>query len=424
MAQDSPIERNYPQDVHILNIDGREIILIGTAHISQQSADLVREVIEKEQPDRVCVELDPQRYKSLSEKKKWESLDLKAVIRQKQLSTLIINLLLASYQKRLGEKLGVMPGVELLEATKVAKENDIPIELCDRDVRITLRRAWNSMSFMNKMQLLGSGIFGAMEEQEISEEKLEEIRQKDVLNEMIQELGKAMPVLKEVLIDERDTYLAQKISASEGKKIVAVVGAGHLQGIIKALEEKRNRDLAEIEVIPPISPVVKWIGWGIPALIIGSLIYIGIVKGPEAAGDNLMFWILANGIPSAIGALIALGHPVTIITAFAGAPITSLTPVIGAGYVCAFVQVYFQSPVVREFQTVSDEVGTLKNWWKNKLLRVLLVFILTSLGSVIGTYAGLYEILKNLPVADFFKFVGLGVIILFLILMAMSRGKK
>lgn len=424
MAQDSPIERNYPQDVHILNIDGREIILIGTAHISQQSADLVREVIEKEQPDRVCVELDPQRYKSLSEKKKWESLDLKAVIRQKQLSTLIINLLLASYQKRLGEKLGVMPGVELLEATKVAKENDIPIELCDRDVRITLRRAWNSMSFMNKMQLLGSGIFGAMEEQEISEEKLEEIRQKDVLNEMIQELGKAMPVLKEVLIDERDTYLAQKISASEGKKIVAVVGAGHLQGIIKALEEKRNRDLAEIEVIPPISPVVKWIGWGIPALIIGSLIYIGIVKGPEAAGDNLMFWILANGIPSAIGALIALGHPFTIITAFAGAPITSLTPVIGAGYVCAFVQVYFQSPVVREFQTVSDEVGNLKNWWKNKLLRVLLVFILTSLGSVIGTYAGLYEILKNLPVADFFKFVGLGVIILFLILMAMSRGKK
>lgn len=424
MAQDSPIERNYPQDVHILNIDGREIILIGTAHISQQSADLVREVIEKEQPDCVCVELDPQRYKSLSEKKKWESLDLKAVIRQKQLSTLIINLLLASYQKRLGEKLGVMPGAELLEATKVAKENDIPIALCDRDVRITLRRAWNSMSFMNKMQLLGSGIFGAMEEQEISEEKLEEIRQKDVLNEMIQELGKAMPVLKEVLIDERDTYLAQKIAAADGKKIVAVVGAGHLQGIIKALEEKRNRDLREIEVIPPISPVIKWIGWGIPALIIGSLIYIGMVKGPEAAGDNLMFWILANGIPSAIGALIALGHPFTIIIAFVGAPITSLTPVIGAGYVCAFVQVYFQSPVVREFQTVSDEVGSLKNWWKNKLLRVLLVFILTSLGSVIGTYAGLYEILKNLPVADFFKFVGLGVIILFLILMAMSRGKK
>ncbi|MCB0293985.1 MAG: TraB family protein, partial [Calditrichaeota bacterium] len=224
---DTP-EEKYSSDVHTVHLDGREFILVGTAHISQQSADLVREVIESEKPQRVCVELDQQRYKSLAEQRRWEALDLRSIIRQKQLSTLLINLLLASYQKKLGEKLGVAPGVELLEATQVAQDLNIPIELCDRDIRITLRRAWNSMPFWDKMKLLTSGLAGMLEEQEISEEKLSEIRQKDVLSEMIHQLGEAMPVLKRVLIDERDTYLAQKIRASAGEKVVAVVGAGHL----------------------------------------------------------------------------------------------------------------------------------------------------------------------------------------------------
>jgi pheromone shutdown protein TraB len=143
--------QEYPSDVHHVQVNNKEYFIIGTAHISQYSADLVKEVIGKEKPDVVCVELDPQRYKALSEKKRWESLDLKQLIKQKQLSTLLINILLASYQKKLGEKLGVNPGVELLEATKAAKENDIPIELCDRDVRVTLKRSWNSMSFWQKL---------------------------------------------------------------------------------------------------------------------------------------------------------------------------------------------------------------------------------------------------------------------------------
>lgn len=389
-------EKKYSSDVHTVHLDGREFILVGTAHISQQSADLVREVIESEKPQRVCVELDQQRYKSLAEQRRWEALDLRSIIRQKQLSTLLINLLLASYQKKLGEKLGVAPGVELLEATQVAQDLNIPIELCDRDIRITLRRAWNSMPFWDKMKLLTSGLAGMLEEQEISEEKLSEIRQKDVLSEMIHQLGEAMPVLKRVLIDERDTYLAQKIRASAGEKIVAVVGAGHLSGIIEALQQNRHDDLKPLEIIPPVSSSIKWIGWGVPAIILGSIAYIGWSKGGAAAGDNLLFWVLANGIPSALGAMIALGHPLTILSAFFGAPITSLTPVIGAGYVSAFVQLYFQPPVVKEFQTVSDDVSSFKKWWRNKLLRILLVFIFTSLGSLIGTYVGAYEIISNL----------------------------
>ncbi len=190
-------DRNYPVDVRIVNDEEREYIIVGTAHISRKSADLVREVIEKEKPDCVCVELDPQRFKALSEQKRWESLDLKTLINEKQLTTLIINILLSSYQKKLGEKLGVTPGIELLEATKTAKELGIPIELCDREIRITLRRAWNSMSLFQKVKLITSGFAGIFEKQELTEEKLEEIKDKDALSEMMNELGKSMPVLKE-----------------------------------------------------------------------------------------------------------------------------------------------------------------------------------------------------------------------------------
>lgn len=388
--------QEYPSDVHQLKINDKEYFIIGTAHISQYSADLVRDVIGKEKPDVVCVELDSQRYKALSEKKRWESLDLKQLIKQKQLSTLLINILLASYQKKLGEKLGVKPGVELLEATKAAKENDIPIELCDRDVRVTLKRSWNSMSFWQKLKLMTVGLASVFEQEEISEEKLEEIKQKDVLNEMMSELGKQMPVLKRVLIDERDSYLTEKMKRAKGNKIVSVVGAGHVNGIIDLLKSGDSQYLEELEVIPKSSSWVKIIGYGIPAIIIASLFYIGFTKGAETASDNVIFWILANGIPSAIGTAIALAHPLTIISAFLAAPITSLTPVIGAGYVAAFVQAYYQPPVVKEFESVTEDVGHWKKWWENKLLKILLVFILSGLGSALGTYVGAYKIISDL----------------------------
>lgn len=387
--------KNYGEDVQVVIKDGRVFIIIGTAHVSRQSADLVRQVIENEKPDTVCIELDEKRYKSLSEKNRWENLDLKQIIKEKQLSTLIINLVLASYQKKLGEKLGVIPGAELLEAANVAKENNIPIELCDREVRITLRRAWHSMGLWQKIKFLTGGLAGIFEKQELTEEKLAELRSKDVLSEMMDELGKAMPVLKKVIIDERDQYLAEKMKESKGQKIVSVVGAGHVKGIVSAMESNAKINLKEIEVIPKPSAVTKIIGWGIPVIIIASILFIGYSKGLSEAGDNAIFWILANGIPSSFGALIALAHPFTIITAFLAAPVTSLTPLIGAGYVAAFVQVYFQPPLVKDFQNVAESARRLSMWWKNKLLKVLLVFILASLGSVLGTYVGLFEIVKN-----------------------------
>ncbi len=389
-------EQTYPADVHFVERNGRQFIIVGTAHVSQESADLVRRVIEQEKPDVVCVELDEQRYKALSEKRKWESLDLKQIIRQKQLPTLMVNLLLASYQKRIGQKLGVAPGTELLVATQVAKEMDIPLALVDRDVRITLRRAWASMSLWEKMKLMASGMAGAIEDEEISEEMLQEIKQKDVLSELMNELGEFMPVLKTVLLDERDTYIAQKTRQTKGTKVVSIVGAGHAAGIVEILEGKPDINLATIEDVPSPSPVGKILGWGIPALIISAIVYIGVTQGASAAGDNLLYWFLVNGIPSAVGAILAFAHPTTILASFFGAPLTSLTPVIGAGYVAAFIQAYFQPPIVKEFQSVSDDVIEWRKWWQNKLLRVLLVFILTSLGSVVGTYLGAAEIISNL----------------------------
>ncbi|NOX18862.1 MAG: TraB/GumN family protein [Chlorobi bacterium] len=390
------IEHGYGSDVDIVEVKGKRFVIIGTAHVSKESAELVRTVIEQEKPDKVCVELDEQRYKALSQKKKWESLDIKQVIKQKQLSTLIINIILASYQKKIGEQLGVMPGTELLEAAKTAEEMGIPIALADRDVRTTLKRAWSSMTFWQKLKFLSSGLAGVFDKEEITEEKLTELREKDALNELLSELGREMPILKRVLIDERDSYISTKMQSVEEEKIVSVVGAGHKEGIIKALEKEEIADLEEISVIPPPSPWVKIIGWGIPAIIIASLFYIGFTKGSSEAGDNVLFWILANGIPSALGALIAYGHPLTVVASFLAAPITSLTPVIGAGYVAAFVQAYIRPPIVKEFHTVTDDVSHVKLWWKNRLLRILLVFILSGLGSAIGTYVGAYKIVQSI----------------------------
>jgi pheromone shutdown-related protein TraB len=380
----------------VLEIDGREFILVGTAHISRESAQLVRDVIERERPDRVCIELDAQRYAALSQKARWESLDLKQIIREKQLAALLANLLLASYQRKLGGALGVLPGTELLAAAEVAGELRIPISLCDRDVRVTLRRAWASMGLFKKAHLLSGLAISLFETPELGEEELRKLREKDVLSELMRELGEAMPQLKRTLIDERDTYLTQKMKEAEGDKIVAVVGAGHVEGIVDALTERCAFDLDEINTVPPVSPAWKWVGWGIPAIILGSLVAIGITKGADVAGDNLMYWIVANGVPCTIGAAAALAHPLTILAAFVVAPVTSLTPVIGAGYVLAFLQAYVRPPVVKDLERLTDDFGVPGQWWRNQMLRIFLVFILTTLGSLIGTYVGGYEIIKNL----------------------------
>jgi len=382
--------------VHRVSVQDRVFTLIGTAHVSQESADLVRQVIDREQPDCVCVELDAQRFKALSEQRHLDDLDLKEVIRRKQLSPLIVNIILSSYQKRLGGQLGVMPGIEMLEATRIAKDLDIPVALCDRDIRATLGRAWRSTPLLKKFLLLSTLLTSIFDRTTISEEMLRDIRQKDVLSEMLRELGELMPTLRTVLIDERDLYLANRIRDAAGTRIVAVLGAAHIPGVQGHLEANRPIDLEPLNTIPPVSPLWRVVGWGIPALIVVALLMIGWQKGAAVAGENIVFWVLANGIPSAIGAAAALAHPLTILAAFVAAPLTSLTPVIGAGYVTALVQAYLCPPSVRELHRVADDVRITQQWWRNRLLRIFLAFILPSIGSLIGTWIGGVEIFSNL----------------------------
>ena len=387
---------HYPEDVNVLRVGEKTILLIATAHISRFSTELVTEVIDREQPDAVCVELDEKRYAALSQRSKWENLDLKQLIRTKQLATLMVNLILAAYQKKLGGQVGVMPGAELLAAARAAERHGIPTVLCDRDVRITLRRAWRATPLLKKGYLLAALLSSLFDKPQINEQQLATLRSQDVLSELINELGIALPHTKEALIDERDIFMAEKIKHVEGKRLVAVVGAGHVEGIKRVIGEDNSHLIEPISTVPPTRMPTRLLGWLIPGLIILVLLLIGIRQGTAELTANAVYWILANGIPSALGAMIALAHPATILSAFAAAPITSLSPLIGAGYVCAFIQVMTCPPLVREFETVGSDIATVKGWWANKLLRIFLVFVLTTFGSALGTWIGGYALINNL----------------------------
>ncbi|MBM9538011.1 TraB/GumN family protein [Desulfobulbus alkaliphilus] len=389
-------KHQYSEDVTVLTAADKTILLIGTAHISQQSAELVQQVIEQELPDAVCVELDEKRFAALSKRSNWENLDLKQLVRNRQLATLLVNLILATYQKKLGGQLGVLPGAELLAAARTAERLGIPVQLCDRDVRITLRRAWSATPFHKKGHLVFSLLASLFDKTDLTEEKLAAMRRKDSLSELISELGTALPHTKRVLIDERDIYMAERIKSAPGQKIVAVVGAGHMEGIARVIKYDNRNQLTPISTVDPVSSFWKFLGWVIPVLIISALVLIGLRHGATEFSANALYWILANGIPSAVGAALAFAHPATIVSAFAAAPFTSLTPVIGAGYVCAFIQVMTCPPLVRELENAGRDISTVSGWWKNKLLRIFLVFLFTSLGSGVGTWLGGYRIVTTL----------------------------
>lgn len=396
ITESAPPASVYPKDVEILRVRDRDIILVGTAHISAESVELVHKVIAEQRPDCVCVELDERRFQALSERTRWEGLDLREVIKHRQLATLLLNFLLSSYQRRLGGKLGVMPGSELLEAARSAEALGVPVALCDRDIRITLRRAWSALSLLDKSKLIASALLGLVEEAELDEEELRRIREKDVLSELMNELGRVMPALRRVLIDERDAYLAQKIREAPGKKVVAVVGAGHVAGMRAALESDRPVDMDEITRIPEVPLLWKLLGWSLPVLLAASIASIGWKQGASAAGDSMLYWGLATSIPAATATLLAFAHPLTILAAFVAAPFTSLSPVIGVGHVTALVQAYVYPPRVREFTSVSEDIAVFGMWWRSRLLRVLLVFILSSLGGLVGVWIAGVKIVSTL----------------------------
>lgn len=383
-------------DIHHISLADKEIILVGTAHISQDSVDTVRQVIAEETPDAVCVELDEQRYQSLKNQRQWESLNIIQVIKKGQAPFLMANLALASFQKRMGLQTGVKPGAELAAAAEAAEADNIRVNLVDRNIRTTLLRAWRKTGLWKKMNLLATLLASMFESNQIDEEELARLRQTDTLSAMLEEMGTILPSVKTILVDERDIYMAHHIRNTPGNKVVAVVGAAHLPGIIKRLgEEIPESTIDEISKIPEKSTTSKIIPWIIPAVVI-LLFVIGFFFGDQKQfADAAMAWVLANGLLAALGTMIAFGHPLTILAAFVGAPLTSLNPTIGAGFVTGVVQAFVAAPTVRDMEKVGDDLATLRGWWGNRMTRVLLVFFFSSLGSAIGTLVA-FRWLKDL----------------------------
>lgn len=379
-----------------LEIDGREFILIGTAHISQESVDTVTSAITDEQPDTVCVELDDQRFQALKNRNRWESLNLIQVIRKGQAPFLMANLALSSFQKKLGLQTGVKPGAELAAAAEVAEEHGLNVELVDRNLRTTLLRAWRKTGFFKKMYLLATLLGSIFEDQKIDEEELTRLRETDTLSAMLEEMAEILPTVKGILVDERDLYMAHHIRKAPGDKVLAVVGAAHMPGITRCIHEDLSPErLDEISALPPKPLFSRMIPWLIPTIVVAMFIAGFFFGDRSRVADAALAWVLANGVLSAAGTLVAFGHPLTVLSAFIAAPLTSLNPTIGAGFVTGIVQAFVSPPTVGDMERVGDDLVTFKGWWNNRLARVLLVFVLSSLGSAAGTFLA-FHWLKDL----------------------------
>ncbi|TMU87497.1 TraB/GumN family protein [Bacillus sp. BHET2] len=374
-----------------IHMDGKEFILIGTAHVSRQSAEQVKEVIEAEQPDTVCVELDEPRYQSIVEGDKWKDTDIFQVIKDKKATLLLMNLAIGSFQRRMAKQFGIKPGQEMIQGIESANESGAELVLADRNIQITFSRIWNSVGFSGKAKLMTQIIYSIFSNDTITEEELEKIKSQDMLDSMLNEFTQVFPKLKTPLIDERDQYLAQKIKDAPGEKIVAVLGAAHVPGITK--EIYKEHDLEKLNARPAKSKWPKIIGWTIPFMILAVIVYT-FISNPDAGIQQGISWILWNGGFSALGVAIGLGHPLAILTAFVAAPITSLNPLLAAGWFAGFVQAYFRRPNVGDFDSLPEDVLSVKGFWRNKVTRILLIVVLANLGSTLGTVIGGADVVR------------------------------
>lgn len=388
-----------------LFLNGREIVLVGTAHISRESIDQVTSVIAAEQPDCVAIELDEKRYESMKNPEAWRNLDIIKVLRSGQGFMLLANLVLSSFQKRMGSDVGVKPGEEMKAAAEAAEQQGIPAVMVDRPIQITLRRAWAKNSLWGKCKLLTVMLSSAFEHEEISPEEIEKLKNESEMDSMMNEISSYLPAVKSVLIDERDRYLASHIwqaesSGGAARKIVAVLGAGHLPGVIRHLEAlaagSESTDTKDISVLPPAGIGSKIVGLIFPVAIIALLVAGFFTGGTQASVNMLVNWILWNGSLAALGSLIAGGHILTVITGFIGAPVATLNPVIGVGLFTGVVQAWVRKPKVQDMEQLADDAGSLKGFYRNRILRVLLVFFLSSIGGVIGNFIAVPSLISSL----------------------------
>lgn len=371
----------------------KEILLVGTAHVSHESADLVREIIQAEKPDTVCVELCPARYQSMTQKDAWRNTDIVKIIREKKAFVLFANLLLSSFQRRVAKKLDIKPGQEVMNAIETANEVGAEIVTVDRDIRVTLSRAWRLLGLWDKMKLIMELVmsFGSLDD--ISEEEIEKMKNEDMLESILKEVGQSQPKLKEVLIDERDLFLAESIRKAPGSKIVAVVGAGHTPGIKEHFNDEEI-DVAALTVLPPKGNAGKIFKIALPVVIV-LIIALGFWKGgANVGGDMIIWWLVINAVCAGIGALAAGAHIISILAAMVSSPFTSFSPALAAGWVSGLVEAYFRRPKVSDLENLADDILSFKGFYRNKVTHLLLVVVFTNIGSAVGALAAFGFIMK------------------------------
>jgi pheromone shutdown-related protein TraB len=374
------------QNVTRLEYEGKEILLVGTAHVSRKSVEEVEAVISTEKPDTVCVELDQTRYDTMVDEDRWRKLDIFQIIKQKKVLFMMASLVLGAYQRKMGAALGVKPGAELLAAVNTAKAENAELILADRDIQATLKRTWANLSFWNKNKMLGALVGAFFASNEISEEQIEELKDRDNINEMMREFARVMPQVQEPLIDERDRYLMSMIQDAPGKKIVGVVGAAHIEGMVGYLGQKV--DLEALAVIPPPSKVVAALKWVIPILVLALFAYGYSKHSGEEFVYMLYAWIIPNCVLAGIAAIIARAKVLTVIVSIIASPITSLNPALGAGMVAGLLEAYLRKPTVEDCEHINDDGLSLKGFYRNPFLHVLLVAVLVTFGSALGGWVG------------------------------------
>jgi pheromone shutdown-related protein TraB len=380
---------------HVIRLDyhGKELILISTAHVSRQSVELVKRVVAEEQPDSVCVELDEDRYKNLQDPDSWKKTDIVKVIKSKKVGFLLANLILSSYQKKMAEKLDTKVGQEMIQGIASAQETGAELVLADRKIQVTFLRIWRKLGFIEKSKLLFSLVFSFDDGDELTETDLQNMLQDDMLEAALGDIRRQFPKIGEILISERDQYLADKIKNAPGKKVVAILGGAHVPGV-KA-EIFKDHDMEEIAQSPPSSRVTKILGWIIPLLIVALIVY-AFVDSISAGLEQVQTWLIWTSALAGIFTALSLGHPLTILTALVVAPFTALHPLLACGWFAGLMEAYIRKPTVADVENVPEVILSLKGFFKNRFLRIILVVIMANIGASIGTIVAGMGIIKSI----------------------------
>ena len=384
----------------VVERDGVRYTLLGTAHVSRTSVDAVRAAIDSGRYDSVAVELDEGRLRAISDPDALARLDLVKVLREGKTALFAANLGLAAYQRRLAEQLGIQPGAELKAAADEARARGLPMHLIDRDVGITFRRAMQRLGWWGRAKLGAGLMLSLFGDEEISEEQIEGLKEGDMLEASFGEFAAETPELYDTIIAERDRYMAARLrETSRGvREVLAVVGAGHLQGLARHLrEETRNpADLrAELDDVKPKSRL-PWFTLLLTAFLLGGFAWGFWRGGLDVGADLMLYWVLWTGGLGALGCALAGGHPLSILGAFLSSPVTPLHPALASGTVSGLIEAWVRKPTYADFMALRDDVQTVKGWWRNRVARVLVNFFLTSMGTAIGVWTGGARMLAKL----------------------------